>query len=63
MATQSIARQGPVIRSPEVDAVRRSLQKETGHRFTSTSGQELAELYSPNEDSKVAEPIFCDTRR
>ena len=51
------------LNAPQANTLQQSMQKETGHRYTSTSGQEVAELYSPNEDSKAAEPIFCETRQ
>ena len=40
-----------------------SLQKETGHRYTPTSGQEACKLYSPLSDSKAARAVFCETRQ
>ena len=36
------------------------LQKETGHRYTPTSGQEAIKLYSPDADSKAARAVFCE---
>ena len=38
-----------------------SLQKETGHRYTPTSGQETYKLYSSEADSKAGRAVFCET--
>jgi len=44
-------------------ALQRLLQKETGHRYTPTSGQEAVKLYRPRPDSKAARADFCETRQ
>lgn len=45
------------------NTLQQSLQKETGHRHTPTSGQETGKLYSSLSDSKVARAVFCETRQ